>query len=161
MSRSNAKQIIVTLMLVFSLFLATDASSRNSSDFDHFSTGFPLTGAHANADCDACHTRGVFKGTSTRCAACHATTSRLSGEHKPPNHMPTTDNCEACHTTYAWTPVTRFDHSDATGTCFTCHNGRIAAGKTPSHAQSGNTCDDCHTTGNWQNARFDHSQITV
>ena len=160
MYKSDTRQIIVALMLVFGLFLATGAYSRSTTDFDHFSTGFPLTGGHQNADCDACHTRGVFKGTPRRCAACHATTSRMSGERKPPNHMTTSDNCESCHSTFAWSQVTRFDHGDALGTCVSCHDGRTAPGKTPSHVQSGNNCEDCHSTAGWQSARFDHSNVT-
>ncbi len=139
MCRYNVKQTIVALMLVFGLFLATAAPSHAASDFDHFSTGFPLTGGHQNADCDSCHTRGIFKGTPTRCGVCHGSTSRLSGERKPVNHMPTTDNCETCHSTYSWTQITSFDHGDTMGTCSTCHNGRIATGKTPTHVQSGNS----------------------
>ena len=31
-------------------------------DFDHFSTGFELTGAHENIECASCHIQGVFEG---------------------------------------------------------------------------------------------------
>ena len=33
-------------------------------------------------------------------------------------------------------PVTRVDHADVLGTCFTCHNGTTATGKTPNHIAS-------------------------
>ena len=32
--------------------------------FDHFTTGFPLNGVHAQTSCDGCHAQGVFRGTT-------------------------------------------------------------------------------------------------
>lgn len=52
------------------------------------------------------------------------------------------------------------DHSTVpAGTCFTCHNGVNATGKTANHLPSGNTCDDCHSTNGWTPALFDHSGV--
>jgi hypothetical protein len=45
------------------------------------------------------------------------------------------------------------------GTCFSCHNGSTATGKTANHVASGNTCDDCHTTNAWIPAVFDHGGV--
>ncbi|MET0014744.1 MAG: hypothetical protein ABW088_13925, partial [Sedimenticola sp.] len=45
--------------------------------------------------------------------------------------------------------------------CFSCHNGITAQGKSPGHIPSGNTCDDCHTTRTWLGAVFDHSSTTT
>jgi predicted CXXCH cytochrome family protein len=56
--------------------------------------------------------------------------------------------------------VTRVDHADVIGTCFSCHNGTVATGKSANHIASSNTCDDCHTTNTWSGAVFDHSSIT-
>ena len=36
---------------------------RKKAGFDHFSTGFPLTGMHESLDCEKCHVKGVFKNT--------------------------------------------------------------------------------------------------
>ena len=54
----------------------------------------------------------------------------------------------------------RVDHADVIGTCFTCHNGTTATGKTTNHIISGNTCDDCHTTNGWTPAVFDHNSVS-
>jgi len=111
------------LLLLTSLLLAGVAQAAGKGGFDHFSTGFPLDGGHENADCDSCHARGVFKGTPRRCAACHATTSRLGGERLPPGHIATNSICEDCHSTFSWTQIARFDHNSVVGTCSSCHNG--------------------------------------
>jgi hypothetical protein len=89
--------------------------------FDHSRSNFPLTGAHANVDCEKCHTNGLFKGLDTTCFACHA---------EPPEHVGQfgTD-CAACHTTTAWTPATfngehtfPLDHGEnGLVSCATCH----------------------------------------
>ena len=60
----------------------------------------------------------------------------------------------------SWTSV-RFDHADATGTCYSCHNGTSAPGKTNTHLATSNTCDDCHVTTSWTNVRFDHADVTA
>ena len=74
--------------------------------------------------------------------------------------MPTTNVCEDCHSTQAWSPVTAVDHTQVVGTCQSCHNGVIAEGKPPDHIPSGNACDDCHTTDAWTPAVFDHTGVT-
>ena len=61
---------------------------------------------------------------------------------------------------HAWKPVTRVDHAQVTGTCFSCHDGTKATGKTPTHIPSDNTCDNCHSPLAWKPARFDHTGIT-
>jgi len=53
----------------------------------------------------------------------------------------------------------RVDHADVLGTCFSCHNGTTATGKTAGHIASDNTCDDCHTTTAWLPAVFDHGSV--
>jgi hypothetical protein len=52
------------------------------------------------------------------------------------------------------------DHTNVTGTCFSCHNGSTAPGKTATHITSTNGCDDCHITNNWTTVRMDHTAIT-
>src|SRR5579859_6624933 len=48
---------------------------------------FPLTGAHAAVECDACHTgaaSGQFLGLSTQCYSCHSKDFKTAGN---PNHV--------------------------------------------------------------------------
>src|SRR5215468_6442319 len=75
---------------------AAPAISQNAltTSFDHFSTGFPLTGAHLGVDCASCHVNGRFKGTPSQCAACH---NSVSAQGKPLSHPQATNFCEGCH----------------------------------------------------------------
>jgi Cytochrome c7 and related cytochrome c len=63
-----------------------------------------------------------------------------------------------------WTTVS-FDHSQAQGTCLSCHDGAHppALGKNaapaPGHIPSSNVCEDCHTTIAWKPAQFDHASV--
>jgi hypothetical protein len=63
-----------------------------------------------------------------------------------------------CHATTSWTTV-RFDHSAVTGTCFSCHNGTAATGKSPRHIASSGNCDACHVTTNWTTVHVDHANV--
>jgi nitrate/TMAO reductase-like tetraheme cytochrome c subunit len=152
-------------------------------NFDHASVGFPLTGGHANLQCDQCHKGGNFNLTSTACVGCHLSDFQKASN---PNHvslgLPQT--CENCHTTAAWSPAT-FNHDSVgfplTGghanlTCDQCHkNGNFQLTSTacvgchindfnktsnPNHAAAGipQQCEMCHTTAGWQPASFDHSK---
>lgn len=40
--------------------LLNNPSQAATSEYDHFSTGFPLTGEHRNVECDSCHDKGQF-----------------------------------------------------------------------------------------------------
>ena len=158
--KNNSVRIILFIFLVLALLASNVCMARNSSNFDHFSTGFPLQDRHKGVDCESCHPRGVFKGTPRRCATCHARTSRLGGERLPPNHISTNNICEDCHSTSSWKQLARFDHASVTGSCMSCHNGRTATGKSPTHIISSNSCDDCHNTNTWSGAVFDHNNVT-
>jgi hypothetical protein len=54
---------------------------------------------------------------------------------------------------------TRIDHSAVTGSCISCHDGRIATGRPLQHPATSTRCDSCHTTNGWLPARFDHLAI--
>ncbi len=150
--------------------------------FNH--PGFPLTGAHAAADCTSCHANNVFTGTPTDCFACHmpeyvATTN--------PGHQaagfPT--DCVVCHNTTAWQGAI-FDHQSFpltgahvaadcstchannvfTGTptdCFACHMPEYVATTNPGHQAAGfpTDCMVCHNTTAWQGAIFDHDTFAL
>ena len=150
---------------------------------------FPLLGAHAAVDCEACH-RGagaaVFTGLRTDCASCHL---RDFENAKPLDHraakFPAT--CEQCHTFNSWVAV-NFDHSRFTGfalmgahtrlecaachpgnryqgtsaECYGCHVKDFNATVNPNHPAAGfsTACSVCHTTTTWSGAKFDHNTAT-
>ena len=74
---------------------------------------------------------------------------------RPADHMPTTNSCQSCHTSIAWSPVRTVDHTQVIGSCVSCHNGKVARGKPSAHIASSNACETCHTTNAWMPARFD------
>ncbi len=90
------------------------------------------------------------------CISCHG---QASGMGKPPTHIHSSDRCESCHMTIAWSPVTRVDHLQLNGTCVSCHDGSAARGKSRDHIASGANCEACHTSNAWSPARFDHAAM--
>ena len=65
---------------------------------------WPLTGAHAQADCFACH-RGdpvVFAGTPSSCWRCHEADYRRV---RFAAHARFAHACHDCHSTAAWHPA--------------------------------------------------------
>ncbi|QGM96663.1 cytochrome c3 family protein [Methylocystis parvus] len=113
------------------------------SSFDHARTQFPLTGAHAQASCEACHFNGQFKNTLYACPACH-NGDRTIG--KSPNHPPTSLKCAGCHETTLFSDIKVIDHLQASTKCVACHDGRIARGKSATHIPTAAPCADCHHT---------------
>jgi len=149
---------------------------------------FPLIGAHAVVDCDACHKNmaaGQFAGLPTQCIGCH-TTDYLNTT--APNHQqaafPT--NCTQCHTSMDTWFGASFDHLKLTGfaltgahatlectachiggkfqgtpaNCIGCHLKDFTSTSNPNHIQAGfsQTCQQCHNTVSWTPATFDHSK---
>jgi hypothetical protein len=132
-------------------------TSWAGATFNHNNTPFPLTGAHVNVACTACHINNVFAGTPTDCYSCH--TADFNGTTNP-NHAtagwPTT--CTTCHTTTAWMPATLpssyhtffpVNHGNANGVCTNCH--------TNSSDYSVFTCTSCHGGNNAAN--FQHEKV--
>ncbi|HHJ13766.1 MAG TPA: hypothetical protein ENJ79_05220 [Gammaproteobacteria bacterium] len=79
---------------------------------------------------------------------------------KPANHIASSNTCDDCHTTNAWSPAV-FDHNSVSpGTCNSCHNGSTATGKPGNHIQTNAQCDVCHSTRGWTPANFDHNSVT-
>ncbi len=64
--------------------------------FNHDSTGFALTGRHAEIACEACH-RQSHRKLPTRCVACHRRDDVHRGGFGP--------RCERCHVTESWKEV--------------------------------------------------------
>jgi predicted CXXCH cytochrome family protein len=91
------------------------------------------------------------------CVACH---DGVTATGKTPDHPVTSDLCEGCHNTNAWTPVLGVDHGQALGRCISCHNGDLASGKLTNHMPATDNCDACHSTTSWVPVTFvDHSQV--
>ncbi|MFA6110008.1 MAG: hypothetical protein WDA75_14670 [Candidatus Latescibacterota bacterium] len=105
--------------------------------FDHATTGFVLTGAHATAGCAACHAEGRFAGTPADCGSCHE--GDAPADHFGPQ-------CADCHGTVAWRPSTfdheaefplrRGSHQRYRDRCASCHLER------PDYSRF--TCTECH-----------------
>ncbi len=150
--------------------------------FNHSISAFPLTGAHINADCAACHADG-YSNTPTLCSACH--TDDYTNTTNP-NHVNIglSDNCDDCHTTDpGWQPAS-FDvhndffvlsgaHANNANNCAECHNGdynntpNTCVGchqedynqtTNPPHAsaQFSTDCQLCHSESVWSPSTFDH-----
>jgi hypothetical protein len=134
------------------------AQSASRTSFDHFSTGFPLSGAHSGVDCGSCHVNGRFKGTPRACASCHNGTI---AQGKINRHPQTTNLCDQCHVTVAWSQV-RVDHAGIMNGCASCHNGTTALGKPANHLATNAPCETCHkSTVSYAGATFDHRGITA
>jgi len=125
-----------------------------TSTFNHNTTTFPLTGAHATTvTCAQCHINGNYSGTlPTTCDGCHdplyQSTATMGGAI--PNHVALAypKTCDSCHTTVAWTGAV-FNHSTTgfpltgahvTVACNLCHT---------SSAVPPTDCYSCHTA-QWQ-----------
>lgn len=139
---------------------AADSGDKIQARFDHMTTGFPLTGAHAIADCGSCHIGGVFKGTPRNCASCHTKGQRVVAIDMTATHFATTEPCDVCHTNTVTFLGARYDHGKAIpGQCTSCHNGVVSTARAPSHTSGvklTNSCDNCHRTFAWLPASWNH-----
>ena len=154
------------------------------AQFDHSTkTKFPLTGAHVQAPCSACHVADRFAGTPAVCEGCHLDAFNKTTN---PNHVGAgfQKNCAQCHTTTQWAGA-KFDHNTATKfpltgahvnvqcnachiggrfagtvqTCEGCHVADFTKSVNPNHVTAGfpKDCAICHTTTQWKGAKFDHN----
>jgi hypothetical protein len=155
-------------------------------DVQQHNNRFPLTGAHAAVDCDACHKGGAnskFQTMSTACFSCHQSDFQNTSN---PNHVTAkfSTTCEGCHTTDNWLNA-KFDHSMTgflltgghadpprqcvdchvnnnynltSSACFSCHQKDFTSATTPvPHAGFPTTCEQCHDVVQWTDGKFDHS----
>lgn len=143
--------------------VAGDANAQATSPdkFDHFSTGFPLYGAHATTACESCHIRGLLKGTPKLCAGCH---NGVAAVGKGPDHIPTSAACDRCHDPRATTfdIAGTFDHSTIRSGCNSCHVEDRPANHLPTPA--GAECNLCHRVPPDTfavAAVFNHSNVTA
>ncbi len=154
---------------------------RRPTRFQHASTGFPLDGRHASAECRACHGSLGFSRVATSCVDCHRDV------HEGRKGL----RCQECHTASRWV-----DRSDAvrrhasTGfplrgahalvecarchggsdeghltrastACASCHASDYAAARNPDHKALGYStqCQDCHDAARttWTGSGFNHA----
>jgi hypothetical protein len=155
--------------------------ARVSERFDHGKFGFPLSGAHARADCRACHSSLEFARADpacvschedihqgelgTDCARCHSSRSFIDRAAMVRSHLLTrfpltgahlAQDCEDCHRP-AEQGRMRFVHVPVD--CVACHRAAFEAATDPNHVTSGfpEDCRQCHSVVSWARARFDHS----
>lgn len=151
----------------------------------HADRGFPLTGVHAVADCEACHATGgreEFAGTPTECEVCHA--SDLAGATNPDHSgLAFSTDCQRCHhAAFGSWERTTFEHPHSfplTGAhlsvecrechttdfaaaqpdCYSCHTAAYNSTTEPNHvlADFSTDCQACHTTIAWVPSDFDHA----
>ena len=139
--------------------------------FDHSKTRFPLTDAHAKAQCAQCHPGERYKQTPRDCVGCH----KIDDFHRGSFGT----DCASCHTTKGWEKRS-FDHDrdtkfPLTGSherveCTGCHTSGVTGPKPKSdclschrgdddhRGRNGALCADCHSTATWKPARFDHAK---
>ncbi len=121
---------------------------------------FALTGAHAAADCSACHMGGTFSGLPSDCFACH--TAEYNATSDPAHALAgfSTD-CQNCHNTIAWEGAI-FLHTGITSGCVQCHQPDYNATSDPNHQAAGfpTSCEQCHVTSSWMTSGFNHTGIT-
>lgn len=145
-------------------------------------------------DCVSCHagyppTASTFAGgtfdhtgpemTGRLCMDCHdGTILGALGKSAKPDHVVTSADCAACHTTTAFKPATTFDHTGVTSGCADagCHNEGSTSAKSVSDDLNAPTklhipiknngqevnCYSCHKNpgGTFANATMDHSVVT-
>jgi len=165
-TRSEKTRILVVASLSVLLLAAligaeqrVAAEAKPDERFDHVGTRFILTGSHDGVACESCHQQGVFRGTPTQCGYCHDGSGTRAESGKTLDHIPSSNQCDDCHTTFTWLEV-RFEHSGVTGACSQCHNDVQAQGKPVGHVVTNLECDFCHNTFVWEATRFDHMGIT-
>ena len=116
---------------------------------------FPATWAPvANTSVDHTHVVGT-------CVSCH---TGFINPMPPPDHIPSTDNCGACHEPgpTPWAPVdnSAVDHTQVLGVCSSCHDNIIATGKNVAHVPTAEECSICHSVSQWIPAAVDHTNFT-
>jgi hypothetical protein len=133
------------------------------SNFEHADL-FPLTGQHAEIECQLCHQERVFRGTPDQCSACHTEPAIHAGFFG--------QKCQYCHTDTAWLPgllqihLFPLKHGQETEiaclvchpasyseiTCYGCHDHQpelILESHTKYGIQANElpNCSACHPTG--------------
>jgi hypothetical protein len=135
-----------------------------------------LTPTHSDTkgqDCGVCHNTVSFAdaifdhtGIVSDCGlTCHVADGSGTAGGMPIStpfyaHMPTSEDCSACHTPGTFSTGT-FSHApiyiDPPALCADCHNDVISVGKLSNHIPTNLDCADCHNTTTFTGAIFDHA----
>ena len=149
--------------------------------FKHGTTGFPLEGRHASAECVACHRSLEFRRVATACNDCHHDVHEGKSGTR----------CQDCHTTSSWTSrsAALAQHSKTgfplrgvhalvecarchvgageanqapiSRDCYPCHTTEYTSTQSPNHLSAGFSihCEQCHDPGQarWGGMGFNHS----
>jgi hypothetical protein len=137
---------------------------KGRDGFNHFETGYELTGSHLELECRKCHSvkyvtdpgrltamskdlDRTFLGLETRCAACHQDIHQAQFDKA----------CTVCHDTGKWKPAPLFDHQVSafplTGKhvktdCAKCHKPAVLVAGNPETPRftslAFQLCTDCH-----------------
>lgn len=154
---------LLAVALTMSSLQAMAETQLVGRDFNHMTTGYPLSGGHATAACESCHVGGVFKGTPKNCDGCHAVGRRVLATPKSNAHIVTDAPCDSCHFNTATWFGARYNHGAAVpGQCKTCHSGRLAMNKPASHntgSKATSSCDSCHRSYSWLPASWNHTGV--
>lgn len=132
--------------------------------FNHSTTGFVLTGAHADpskAPCSACHVNNNYSGNlPTNCYGCHlaAWQSTVTLGGSVPNHIsagfPTTCDTSGCHNTTSWLGAT-FNHNNFWQLP---HHGAVCSDCHIDQTNYANiSCINCHTQPHHDKASTDRT----
>jgi hypothetical protein len=107
-----------------------------TSAFDHNTTGFALTGAHATQLCSACHVGNNYSlgPADTACIKCHL---KDWNNTTNPGHAAAgfAQTCDSCHSFTDWTGAQYLAHDTKD---FPIYSGR--------HLGLWHNCTDCHTS---------------
>jgi hypothetical protein len=141
--------------------------------------GKTATHPQTSDTCQQCHQAGgsfvggfdhttLNPGGANQGVACTSCHDGQTATGKPSVHLPTTRDCQACHT--GRPPATTsfaggtFDHTGpemVARRCMDCHNGTIALGKSQGHVATNSDCAACHSTTTFVGATgFDHTGVT-
>jgi Cytochrome c3 len=158
----------------------TEKNWKDTPDFDHNKTKFPLKGGHADpkVKCEDCHKSKVYTDAPKDCWSCHKNDDDDNG-HKGRYGK----KCEDCHVEKNWKTI-KFDHDrdtkyplrgkHKTTKCDDCHTGKnqnslyddklkeecIACHKKDDKhkGKEGDRCEKCHWERDWKTTKdkFDH-----
>jgi len=150
---------------------------------------FPLIGAHAAVECEACH-KAVVGGqyrVLPYCSACHSSDFKKTTN---PSHVALNfpETCDSCHSQDSWLGA-KFPHQQFTGfaltgahaslncqnchasgnyksttsNCFTCHAKDFQKAQAPRHIAAGysTVCATCHVTATWMGATSPQAHVPL
>ncbi|MEX8520335.1 MAG: cytochrome c3 family protein [Leptothrix sp. (in: b-proteobacteria)] len=141
--------------------------SWKTTNFDHASSRFALTGGHIKTACKDCHKSLRYKDAPRDCYSCH----KKDDKHKLKFGV----KCESCHNARSWR-IWDFNHDKRTDykldgahrkvACESCHKSPAPSGKLSATLGSscvachrsedvhdgnfGLRCEQCHSTENWK-----------